>query len=141
MSTTQTTTVQSIYPSVRYNDAVAAIAWLKSVLGFEEREVCVADDGAVVHAELKIAGNLIMLGGVKNDPYGKSPSSLGGITGGVYIALETPDAIDASYARAKAAGAEIVRELSDTDYGSHDFSVRDLEGHVWSFGTYCPQAS
>ena len=37
-------------------------------------------------------------------------------------------------------GAEIVRELTDTDYGSHDFGVRDPEGHVWSFGTYRPQA-
>ena len=43
--------------------------------------------------------------------------------------------------RAKAAGAEIVRELSDTEYGSHDFGVRDPEGHIWSFGTYRPQAA
>ena len=29
-------------------------------------------------------------------------------------------------------------ELTDTDYGSRDFSVRDPEGNVWSFGTYAP---
>lgn len=131
-------TVQSVYPSVRYDDAAAAIGWLKRALGFEEHEVCTADDGSVVHAELKLAGNLIMLGSVKDDPYGKSPQSLGGVTGGVYIALESPEAVDAAYACAKATGAEFVRELSNTDYGSHDFGVRDPEGHIWSFGTYRP---
>jgi uncharacterized glyoxalase superfamily protein PhnB len=82
-----------------------------------------------------------MLGSAKDDPYGKSPKSLGGVTGGVYIALGSRAEVDAGYMRAKAAGAEIVRELSDTEYGSHDFGVRDPEGHIWSFGTYRPQAA
>jgi uncharacterized glyoxalase superfamily protein PhnB len=48
------------------------------------------------------------------------------------------DDIDAQSARAKAAGAEIVRVLNDTDYGSREYSARDVEGHLWSFGTYNP---
>jgi uncharacterized glyoxalase superfamily protein PhnB len=132
--------VQSIYPAVRYDDAKAAIAWLTSVLGFEEHVVYTGEDGSIAHAELKLAGNLIMLGNVKNDVYGKSPKTLGGASGTVYIALDTPAEIDACYARAKAAGAEIIRELNDTDYGSHEFGVRDPEGHLWSFGTYRPSA-
>jgi uncharacterized glyoxalase superfamily protein PhnB len=137
---TQTLKLQSVYLALRYNDAKAAIAWLTSVLGFEEHEVCPADDGTIAHAELQIDGNLIMLGNVKNDSYGKSPKTLGGTTGAIYIALATPEEIDARYARAKAAGAEILRELADTEYGSHDFAVRDPEGQIWSFGTYRPQA-
>lgn len=132
--------MQSVYPCVRYNDAKAAISWLKSVLGFEQQEVYLGEGDSIAHAELKLGGNLIMLGSVKDDPYGKSPKSLGGTTGGVYIALASPAEVDACYARVKAADAEIVRELSDTEYGSHDFGVRDPEGHVWSFGTYRPQA-
>lgn len=42
--------------------------------------------------------------------------------------------------RARAAGAEIVREPFDTDYGSRDYTARDLEGYVWHFGTYDPWA-
>jgi uncharacterized glyoxalase superfamily protein PhnB len=140
MNTTQTTTVQSIYPTLRYDDAKAAIAWLRSAFGFEEHEIHEDDRGGIAHAELKLAGNLIMLGSVKKDAYGASPKRLGGVTGGIYIAFESPAQVDACYARAKAAGAEIIRELSDTDYGSHDFGARDPEGHVWSFGTYRPQA-
>lgn len=48
--------------------------------------------------------------------------------------------IDAHYARAKAAGAEITRPIADADYGSREYSVRDCEGHLWSFGTYDPYA-
>lgn len=133
--------MQSIYPSLRYADAKAAIAWLKSAFGFAEQEVCEGDLGSIAHAELELAGNLIMLGSVKNDQYGASPKTLGGVTGGIYIAFESSAEVDACYASAKAARAEIVRELGDTDYGSHDFSARDPEGHIWSFGTYRPQAT
>jgi uncharacterized glyoxalase superfamily protein PhnB len=55
----------------------------------------------------------------------------------IYIAV---DDLDAHCERARAAGAEIVREPYDTDYGSRDYSARDLEGNVWSFGTYRPTA-
>ena len=46
------------------------------------------------------------------------------------------DDVDAVYERARAAGAEIIAEPHDTDYGSHDFAARDPEGNRWSFGTY-----
>ncbi len=46
--------------------------------------------------------------------------------------------VDAYYARAQAAGALIVRPLADTDYGSREYSARDIEEHLWSFGTYRP---
>lgn len=141
MNTMQTTTRQSIYPSVRYNDAKAAIAWLTSVLGFETHVVYEGEGESIAHAQLSINGNLIMLGSVKDDPFGKSPQALGGTTGGIYIAFDTPAEIDARYERATSRGASISRELNDTDYGSHEFSVRDPEGHVWSFGTYRPQAA
>jgi uncharacterized glyoxalase superfamily protein PhnB len=119
---------QSIYAVFRYTDPKAGIAWLKSALGFAEHVVYENEDGSIAHAELQLNGNLIMLGG------GKSQS------GGCYIALGSREAIDACYERAKAAGARIQRELCDTDYESHEFSVSDPEGHVWSFGTYAPQA-
>lgn len=59
------------------------------------------------------------------------PSSLGSFT--AYVVTTNPDAV---YARAKGAGAEIIDELHETDYGSRDFAARDLEGNRWSFGTY-----
>ena len=54
-----------------------------------------------------------------------------------YLVVDDPDPL---YERAKAAGAEILMEPTDQDYGSRDFSVRDPEGNIWSFGTYRPEA-
>jgi uncharacterized glyoxalase superfamily protein PhnB len=124
-------TAQAVYPVVRYNDARAAIAWLASTLGFREHEVCSEEGDRIAHAELEIAGNLVMLASVKND----MPAST------TYIALDSAADVDACYARARAAGAEIVHELCDTDYGSREFAVRDPEGWRWSFGTYRPSAT
>ena len=47
-----------------------------------------------------------------------------------------PDDVDAVFARAKDLGAQVIRDLEDTDYGSRGFSVTDAEGNRWSFGTY-----
>jgi uncharacterized glyoxalase superfamily protein PhnB len=52
------------------------------------------------------------------------------------VVVEDPDA---HHARAKAAGADVIRELEDQDYGSRDYSARDFEGNTWSFGTYNPK--
>ena len=54
----------------------------------------------------------------------------------MYVAVDDPDSL---YERATAVGAEVVRELEDTGYGSRDFSVRDPEGNLGSFGTYRPE--
>jgi uncharacterized glyoxalase superfamily protein PhnB len=51
----------------------------------------------------------------------------------IYVVTDAPDA---AFQRATAAGAEVVRELKDEDYGSRGFTVRDPEGTLWSFGTY-----
>jgi uncharacterized glyoxalase superfamily protein PhnB len=47
---------------------------------------------------------------------------------------------DAVYATAKAAGAAIVMEIADMDYGGRAFSCRDPEGHLWNVGSYDPWA-
>lgn len=130
-------TTQTVYPAVRYRDAKAAIEWLKR-LGFEEHLVCRGDGASIAHAELKVAGHLIMLGTVKDDAHAKSPLDLGGASASIYIALDSPEQIDEWYERAKSIGAKIDRAPGDTEYDSREFALRDPEGHGWSFGTYRP---
>jgi uncharacterized glyoxalase superfamily protein PhnB len=122
--------LQHIFPGLRYKDAPAAIEWLGEAFGFQRRQVVDGPDGTVAHAELQLGPGVIMLSSDKNDVFGSRAGQ-----GWVYVVIDDPDG---HYARAKAAGAEIVMELTNTDYGSRDYSARDPEGNIWSFGTYLP---
>jgi uncharacterized glyoxalase superfamily protein PhnB len=120
----------TLYPSLRYRDAKAAIAFLKDAFGFEEMVVYDDADGSVAHAELSYGPSVLMLGTDRDDVHGSRAGQ-----GWLYVAVEDADA---HCAQARAHGAEIVTDLHDTDYGSRDYSARDPEGNLWSFGTYRP---
>ena len=128
----------SVWPVLSYRDAPAGIAFLNTAFGFAEQTVYARDDDASVieHAELGWPlGGGVMLGSA-----GKDDSAFGRRRPGndsVYLVCDDPDDL---FARATAAGAEVVRGLRDEDYGSRGFTVRDPEGNLWSFGTYRPTA-
>lgn len=125
-----------IVPCLHYADGRAAIDWLERAFGFERHAVHGNEDGTVAHAELKLGDGFVMLGSSPDSVFGwKSPREAGGNTQSIYIVV---DDVDGHFARAREAGAEIVMELHDTDYGSRDYSARDPEGHLWHFGTYRP---
>jgi uncharacterized glyoxalase superfamily protein PhnB len=130
-----TVVTQSIYASIRYRDAMAAIDFLERAFGFERGDVHQGQDGAVHHAELRFAGEWIMLGSTSSGSDGRLDLPSGPTW--IYVVVDEPDA---HYERAVAAGAEIVRDLKDEDYGSRGYTARDPEGNVWSFGTYRPEA-
>jgi uncharacterized glyoxalase superfamily protein PhnB len=118
---------QSVFPSFRYDDAPGAIRWLKETLGFEEHHVYENDDGTIAHAELVIAGNVIMLGSARDDAPAFQTTT--------YVAL---DDVDSLHERASAAGGNPT-ELTEQDYGSRDFAIADPGGNRWTFGTYRPE--
>ena len=99
------------------------------------------DDGTIAHAQLSFGNGMIMLGSVlKNETeFGrlmKQPDEVGGgQTQSSYVVVADADA---AYARAKAGGARITMEIRDEDYGDRGFSCFDVEGHLWSFGSYAP---
>ena len=121
----------TIFPSLRYRDAARAIEFLVEAFGFSRGLVVQNDDGTIAHAELSYGDGMVMLGTDREDSYGSHVGQ-----GWMYVVIEDADA---HYARARAAGADIVRELEDQDYGSRDYSARDFEGNLWSFGTYQPE--
>ena len=141
MTQTTTVTTQTIFPGMRYVDARAAVDWLEKAFGAQKHVVYEGPDGTIAHAELWIAGNLIMFGQTRDDAYPvRSPKQVNGVTGGIYVVLPSAEAVDALHTRAAAAGATIEQPPYDTDYGSHDFRALDLDGHPWTFGTYNPLA-
>ena len=125
----------TIFPAMKYRDGHAAIDWLEAAFGFRRHAVHAAPDGTVAHAELALGEDgMIMLGGEPRAPDPDNPWATARL--GLYVHV---DDVDAHYERAKAAGAVIVREPADTSYGAREYSCRDPDGHLWSFGTYHPK--
>jgi uncharacterized glyoxalase superfamily protein PhnB len=124
----------AVWPILAYRDARAAIEFLRDAFGFEETAVYARDDdpSIIEHAEMRwpLGGGVMFGTAAKDDsPFGqRAPRN-----DAVYVVCDDPDGL---YARATAAGAEVVRELIDEDYGSRGFTVRDPEENLWSFGTY-----
>ena len=136
-------TTATVIPSLRYQDAPKAIDWLCRAFGFERHLVVPGEGDTIAHAQLTFGRGMIMLGssgahGGGFDELVKAPGEGGGIgTQSPYVIV---DDADAHLARARAASAEIVLDIEDKAYGGRGYTCRDLEGHVWSFGTYDPWA-
>ncbi len=130
--TTKSPPAPQVWPTLRATDARALIRFLVDAFGFEETVVHAQGD-TVHHAQLSWPeGGGVMLGSARDtDAQAPIPTPPG--TFGAYVVTSDPDAV---HARAKAAGAQIIAELHETDYGSLDFAARDPEGNRWSFGTY-----
>lgn len=130
----------TIIPGLRYRNALAMIDWLCSTFGFEKQAVYTGPGDTVAHAQLTFGNGMIMLGSSNNQSasseHMKQPEDIGGFeTQSPYLIVSD---IDALYARAKAAGARVLMELEEKDYGGKGFSCADPEGHLWAFGTYDP---
>jgi uncharacterized glyoxalase superfamily protein PhnB len=128
---TDTTPPPQVWPTLRARDAHALIDFLVEAFGFE-RTAVYGDGDRVDHAQLSWPpGGGVMLGSTREPDDGNGPVPPGHF--GAYVVTDEPDAL---YARARAAGAEIIEEPNDTDYGSRGFTARDPEGNRWFFGTY-----
>ena len=130
-----------IIPTMRYKDAPKAIEWLCKAFGFEIHLVVQGENGTIAHAQLSFGNAMIMLGSENDNEYGnflKTPKDLDGFnTQAPYIFVEE---VDEHYRGAIAAGAEIVLDIKDEDYGGRGYSCKDPEGYLWNFGSYNPWA-
>ncbi len=129
----------TIIPCLRYRDAQAAIDWLQRAFGFHAQAVY-ADGDTVFHAQLTFGTGMIMLGSADKESewsqHAVMPDEVGGRQTQSACVIVT-DA-DAHYARAKSAGARIVIDIADQDYGGRGYACADPEGYLWWFGSYDP---
>ena len=135
-ASTPQSTRATIIPCLRYRDASAAIEWLCKAFGLRKHLVVPGPNNTIAHAQLEFGNGMIMLGSVVESEFGKlmaQPDEIGAReTQCSYIVVADADA---TYAQAKAAGATIVLDIKDEDYGGRGFTCRDPEGHLWNFGT------
>jgi uncharacterized glyoxalase superfamily protein PhnB len=114
-----------------YDEPGAAAAWLSEAFGFEERAFVrhTDADGRVSRTQLQVFESVITLG--QPSVHGDSPSR--GVSSMLYVYV---DAVDAHYRRARAAGATVIVELADREWGDRTYQVRDPEGHQWVFAQH-----
>ena len=127
---------QVFHPVLRYRDPHAAIAWLEEAFGFERAAVHEGEDGSVQHAELSFRGGGIMLGAAA-DPSEGGYAAIAQPPGSssIYVVVEDADAL---HDRVVAAGGDVVMPLTDQDYGSRDFAVRDPRATSGASGRTAP---
>ena len=134
-------TTANIIPCLRYRDAPTAIDWLCDAFGFQKHLVVPGDNNTIAHAQLTFGNGMIMLGSTEvENAYGKliaQPDDVGKPTQSINVVVSDADAV---YASALKAGAQIVIDIEDQHYGGRAFTCRDVENHIWNFGTYDPFA-
>ncbi|MDA0365493.1 MAG: VOC family protein [Chloroflexi bacterium] len=132
-------TKSPIIPTLRYRDAARMVDWLCDAFGFERHLVVPDGSGGIATAQLTFGSGMIMLASWRGDAFGVlilTPAD----AGSVQIAYVIVADVDAHAARAEAHGTEVVLAPQNQDYGGRDYTVRDPEGQIWSFGSEDPWA-
>ncbi|HEX5181283.1 MAG TPA: VOC family protein [Gemmatimonadaceae bacterium] len=117
----------AIVPHIYIDGADRAIAFYVRAFGAVELFRIAAPNGKIVHAELDIAGSVIMLGDPDHRLY-EEPRTLGACTAGLHIMTDDDAAL---IERAVRAGCELIQPPTPMFYGARSASVRDPFGHVW----------
>lgn len=123
----------TVWPCVGFLDVDAGIHFLTEGLGFVVTVVHRDDDGTVEHAEARWPDG----GGIMFGSRGK-PGAWGALgPQGLYVVAADAGTVDAAWRRVSGmSGIEVLQQLHDTEYSSHEFGVRDASGNLWSVGTY-----
>jgi len=134
MLTNRSVPTDTMVAHVVYQDLPAALAWLTRAFGFTEHfRYGAPEDPAGI--QVLFGKAVIMLQG----PRGRSsPVQLGFGTQSLTLFVED---VDTHYATAKSAGAIIVEEPHETEYGEYQYAALDLDGHHWVFARHAHDAN
>lgn len=131
---------QTVFPMIAYEDAAAAMDWLIRAFAFTERRRMMDKQGRVVHGELELSGNLVMVASPTPDyrnpknhgetcPQAKQWLTAPWVIDGVLVMV---DDVDAHFSRARSEGATMLSEIEEGGPGRL-YRAADLEGHRWMF--------
>jgi uncharacterized glyoxalase superfamily protein PhnB len=119
----------AITPYLYYKDVNGALKFLAKAFGFRRYGArTLGPDGKINHAAMRLGDDLIMMG--RPPSRYRNPKQLGQATQSLYINVKD---VDKHFKRAKKAGASVLEEPADTEYGHRRYGVTDPEGHEWYF--------
>ena len=120
---------RTVTPYLLYEDVAAALAWLSDAFGFRERLRFTDEDGTVNHAEMLVGDDGVIMLGHPGPDY-RNPRNSGAASALVHVVV---DDVEEHFARARAAGAEVLLPPTEQEYGDRRCDILDPEGHLWSF--------
>jgi PhnB protein len=123
----------TVTPALTVRNAAEALEFYKQALGAEELVRMSAPDGKISHAELKIGDSIIFLGDEIPNMGNKSPQTLGGTSGSLFLYVED---VDQFYERAVHAGAKPTMPPTDMFWGDRYGTFVDPYGQSWGVGTH-----
>jgi uncharacterized glyoxalase superfamily protein PhnB len=131
---------QTVTLSLVYDDARRGIKWAVDILGLRVKSLFETPDGKIAFAELVWRTGIIF---VSDRPPADNPWARVGVAS-VALVAEDAQAVERLLQRVKAAGADVVRPIHVArtpafPEGSTQFDVRDIEGNLWSIGTFQPK--
>jgi uncharacterized glyoxalase superfamily protein PhnB len=135
MVTNRSVPTSTVLPHITYRNVAGASGWLAAMFGFTEH-YRYGPPGAPSGAQMYLGDAWVMLDAA--DAGEKTPAELGYGTQSLTVFVAD---VDAHYQRAKSAGAMIVEDLNETEYGERQYGVRDLDGHHWLFSTHARDVS
>jgi MerR family transcriptional regulator, thiopeptide resistance regulator len=121
-----------LIPVVPYEDIRAAHDFLVGALAFSSGGLVEDAEGTVIHGEVRAGERRVWLHAASEEHRLAPPGATGTASGGVVVQVAD---VDAHFAGAKVAGATIISEPTDQEYGQREYGVRDPEGHRWWFAT------
>ena len=131
--------MSAIIPAIKYEDCSRAIDWLCDVFGFRVNFCVQGAGGRIEHAQLLLDQAMIMVGSTDRSEFGllnTCPNRIEGqVTSSLYVVVSD---VATHCEKAKSLGVEVVIDLKIEDYGGASYTCRDIEGHIWTFGTYDP---
>jgi uncharacterized glyoxalase superfamily protein PhnB len=119
-----------LFVGLHYPEGRAAARWLKDAFGFTPSLEVPGEDGTIVHAELKLGRDYIIISA--------APRATGHWRDDTQCTYVWVDDVDEHWARAHHAGARVLEEPHDTPYGARGYYTTDVEGFLWNFSTYRP---
>ena len=122
-----------VTPYLSIRGAAAALEFYKQAFGAKEIMRMPGPEGKLGHAEIRIGDSRVMLADEFPAIQFLGPQSRGGTTVSIHLYVRD---VDATVARATAAGAKLTRPVQDQFYGDRTGTLEDPFGHMWHVATH-----
>lgn len=129
----------AVIPALAIRGAADAMEWYKKVFGAKEKMKFTDNEGKVMHGEITIEDNVIMIS-EENLQQDKNPQPANSNAVNMCVCVYVPD-VDKVLKKATDNGAKLLMPAKDEFYGDRSGRIEDPFGYVWVLQTHIKDVS